>query len=262
MKYTYVHGTLISLFCCFTLKSLSPLEAQCLDFALSVGPSWAQAMYTSSSYTQLYSKSAAEPSPEYQIIIRAVLKECNYQHHETIAIKNVPSRLFGIHKIPALVYNQTILIDEDYWRQRPQQELEAVVAHEAMHLVHNDVETRKILMWCVPIAIYIVFYCYQYCIERLMQAITSPLTHDMLDIHMSVVNNPIMKNIIMLIVQRAYYRHQERRADKESGKAAGMISFLENFKKLDSTDQSSWFNNLFAQHPSHQERIDYLKKLS
>lgn len=174
---------------------------------------------------------------------------------------------------------QIMIIGKDFINL-PLSQQRSILTHELMHLKNNDSMNRVLFLFTSPFAIAGICHISAFGIEKIFpwikkQAIKFDLNHCATLINKSqkfattILRSAIFQYCITRLLQPAYSRFQEKRADIQASQLTGcaedLIDFLEDvdlkqaFVGNHQTGYKRLIASLFAHHPSIEQRIAYLQ---
>ncbi len=172
-----------------------------------------------------------------------------------------------------VIGNSTLAITSGLWNANlPEEEIEAVLAHEIGHLVNGDSRVLiaastmnligQIASWILTVLVIIagvfsgIAASFQ---DRSGLGVFAGMISALLLVWMLRAISWLLMHFLSLTFH-AISRSQEYKADefaKENGYATGLSSFLERIKGF-TTDETNFITRLFSTHPHPTERIQQL----
>jgi len=201
-------------------------------------------------------------SEKTEEFVRGIQKELGMQNI-CIPIRQMSKhaiRMLG--KDNACAYFDVLILNEKWFKKLPEQEKRFLVGHELGHIKMKH--CLKNYLSGVAVGLFTVGSGY-----LLSKYYSEPYQQIKNQLNNFIVVIPFLANIPFLIrsvFSNTYSRSQEREADKiaaiELNNIEGGIALMERFKKKHDPYSRFSLKRLFYNHPSPDERIEYLKQLA
>ena len=201
-----------------------------------------------------------DASPEIETFVRNLQKELGMESYR-IRIKRMSfhaeKRVLGKRNAAVHSFSNLMTIGEKWFKTLTEQEKRALIGHELMHLKQHHL--RKQLILNVSTTAFFIFLA-----SKISQKANSkPTPSDFTKLYSTLA--------LMSIPKNWYSRRCEREADILAAQqlkcAPGGVQLFKRFLNEAADPQSRFafkrfFANLFASHPSCEERIKYLQELA
>lgn len=197
--------------------------------------------------------------PEHEAFIRGIIQELGIT--KKIIIRKM-SRL-GIalyrRKNACALFDRYLFVGESFFKELSEEEKRFLIGHELAHLMRNHILIRSVVFFSLLFISGIISAALAlklqstYRLSRTTSIITGILAFAFFN-RIGNIGNMMLS------------RHQEKEADFISvsrlQSSQGGITFLTKASAHDPYDYSKWSTRLLASHPSPQERIQLLERIT
>ena len=189
--------------------------------------------------------------------------------------------------MPAIAMGKVMLIDPKFYSFIPQEERRAIIAHEAMHILSNDLLKASLISLAIPVVTHLGVNQYNKYSQMGFDALGIPNTgigkalHKVFGAHQYLLGSAPAKLMISGSVFSWYQRMRERMADvgsiralgcaHESAKATETLRSIQQDMRDELMEENPLMALLFDEdgnnvlddkHPAFAERIKYLEALA